>query len=82
MLRRRTAPSITLAQGSTTLSQGPTGSAPGTASVYKMRLRADPHRSQITAPGIAQLVTCETVPICPPACNLYFYPEAARFSWR
>ena len=30
------------------LSQGPTGSAPGTASVYKMRLRADPHRSQIT----------------------------------
>ena len=24
-------------------------SAPGTASVYKMRLRADPHRSQITA---------------------------------
>ena len=39
---------ITLAQGSTTLSQGPTGSAPGTASVYKMRLRADPHRSQIT----------------------------------
>ena len=40
---------ITLAQGSTTLSQGPTGSGPGTASVYKMRLRADPHRSQITS---------------------------------
>ena len=39
---------ITLAQGSTMLSQGPTGSAPGTASVYKMRLRADPYRSQIT----------------------------------
>ena len=39
----------TLAQGSTTLSQGPTGSGPGTASVYKMRLRADPHRSQITS---------------------------------
>ena len=43
----------TLAQGSTMLSQGPTcghrlRSAPGTASVYKMRLRADPHRSQIT----------------------------------
>ena len=48
MLRRRTALSTTLAQGSTTLSQGPTGSAPGTASVYKMRLRADPYRSQIT----------------------------------
>jgi len=37
-------------------SEGPTcgvgsglRSAPGTASVYKMRLRADPHRSQITA---------------------------------
>ena len=40
--------STTLAQGSTTLSQGPTGSAPGTASVYKMRLRAEFHRSQIT----------------------------------
>ena len=51
-LLRQTAPpdgdAITLAQGSTMLSQGPTGSAPGTASVYKMRLRADPHRSQIT----------------------------------
>ena len=46
--RRRTALSTTLAQGSTMLSSGPTGSAPGTASVYKMRLRADPHRSQIT----------------------------------
>ena len=51
-LLRQTAPpdgdATTLAQGSTMLSQGPTGSAPGTASVYKMRLRADPHRSQIT----------------------------------
>jgi len=44
--RRQTALSIT--QGSTMLSKGPTGSAPGTASVYKMRLRADPYRSQIT----------------------------------
>ena len=41
-----TALSTTLAQGSTMLSQA--GSAPGTASVYKMRLRADPYRSQIT----------------------------------
>ena len=51
-LLRQTAPpdgdATTLAQGSTMLSQGPTGSAPGTASVYKMRLRADPYRSQIT----------------------------------
>jgi len=47
---RQTAPpdgdATTLAQGSTM----PTGSAPGTASVYKMRLRADPYRSQITDP--------------------------------
>ena len=48
-------PTTTLAQGFTTLSQGPTcasglclRSAPGTASAYKMRLRADPYRSQIT----------------------------------
>ena len=52
MLRRRTALSTNHPRPArdlqTTLSQGPTGSAPGTASVYKMRLRADPHRSQIT----------------------------------
>ena len=60
---------ITLAQGSTTLSQGPTGSAPGTASVYKMRLRADPHRSQITLP-IRNLpsISCPS-PLVLPVCN-------------